>query len=100
MRKNIFLGGIFILSLVFLFGFAVAGGGDPYELSQNHTNIATSAGTLTLIEGSMVGGEPSNYITLNNQETLQTTTGPETFTAGAKIDCDHELGAPDPCNAY
>jgi len=97
MKKNIILGGIFILSLMLVLGFVVAKT-PVYELSQNYTGIQTSAGIVTLYAGTMLGGQPSNYATLDNQETFQTTVGPKTFAAGTMIDCDHAPGEPDPCD--
>jgi len=97
MRKNIILGGLFILVLLSAVGFVIAN--SHFELSEEALNVPTSNGTLDLPNGTLVGGEPTNYITLTEATTMETTTGPETFTAGTKIDCDHSPGEPDPCDS-
>ena len=95
MRKNIILGGLFILVLLSAVGFVIAT--NHFELSEEAQDVSTSNGILDLPEGTLVGGEPINYITLTEDVTLETTEGSQNFTAGMKIDCSHEPWEPDPC---
>jgi len=96
MKKRIIFGSLFVLSLVLMFGFVIADG--PYELSEEATGVSTSEGTKDLPTGALVGGDPSNYITLTAETTMETTSGTQTFESGTKIDCNHEPFEPDPCN--
>jgi len=98
MKKNIILGSIFALGLILMFGFVVASSHGPYELSEEAADVSTSNGVLDLPDGTMVGGDPSNYITLSAETTMETTSGTQTFQVATKIDCDHDIGEPDPCS--
>ena len=96
MRKNIILSGLFILVLLLAVGFVIAT--NHFALSEEAQDVSTSNGVLDLPEGTLVGGEPINYITLTEDVTLETTSGTQNFTNGTKIDCDHAPGYPDPCS--
>jgi len=70
-----------------------------YQLSANATNISTSNGFLNLTNGTFVGGNPPNYIVIDQTVSMQTTEGEIEFEAFEKINCDHEPGQPDPCES-
>lgn len=100
MEKRILIASLIILlGLVLMFGFIVAEGG-PSELSEEAEDISTSNGVLDLPEGTLIGGNPTNYITLSEGTTLETTAGSEYFASGTKIDCDVPPGEPNPCDPY
>jgi len=47
----------------------------------------------------MIGGNPNNFITLEEDRSMDTEDhGNIDFGEGAKIDCDHSPGEPDPCS--
>lgn len=96
MRKNIILGGLFILVSLSMLGLVIAT--NHFELSGEAQGVSTSNGVLDLPNGTLVGGNPINYITLTEAITMETTEGSQNFTAGMKIDCDHAPGEPDPCS--
>ena len=87
---------VFVLVTTLIIGQAMAEG-PIYTLSQNHYNVSTSSGYLTLYTNNEVGGNPSNYITLSAAIVLQTTAGPRSFTSGTRIRCDYPPGVPNPC---
>jgi len=103
MGKKFILNALFILVLLLMLGFAIAIGPCPTEegceLSKKVRDVLTSNGTIDLPNGTLVGGEPTNFITLEENKTMKTTEGPKNFTIGMKIDCDYEPWEPDPCDA-
>lgn len=97
MDKKILFGILISLGvLVTLFGFVMAS--SHYVLSEEAQGVVTSTGVRDLPEGTKIGGSPTNYILLTEEVTLQTTSGPETFSSGTRIDCDVDPGEPDPCD--
>ena len=100
-KGTILIGGLAILSLALFFGFfdfAIAEGSGPYEINQTYINVQTSNGTIELPAGAFVDGNPTNYITLTETITLQTTEGEKTFNSGTKVDCNFTPPEPDPCD--
>lgn len=96
MKKRIIFGSLFALSLTLMLGLVIASG--HYELSEEAVGVSTSEGTKDLPETTLVGGDPSNYITLSEETTMETTSGTQTFAVGTKVDCDPLPGYPNPCD--
>ena len=46
-----------------------------YQLSQSYFGVQTSVGLRDLPSGTLIGGDPVNFITLQEAKTMQTTTG-------------------------
>lgn len=97
MKKLFIFGGILLIGLLVILHQTTADDPDPQELSEQAIGVLTSNGVIDLPEGTMVGGQPENYIILEETVTLQTTLGPQNFTNGTLIDCEHEPWEPDPC---
>lgn len=102
MRKSVILSALFILVVLLTLGFAVAVNSQcpsilACELSEEVIDVQTSSGLLNLPNGTLVGGNPLDYITLTENITMETTVGTKNFTDGMKIDCDPPPNYPDPC---
>ncbi len=101
MQKKIFIGSlILLLGLVSVLGFVVADSPDKrWETEGINYRVATSIGYVDLPDGTFVGGGPSDFITLTKKRVLTTTRGDVKFARGTKVNCEHEPGEPDPCDA-
>ncbi len=97
MRLRLIIASIFV---TLIFATAVIASGQAYTLSKGEKNVETDVGLVTLYEGTNVGGDPYNYISLTEGIFLQTTDGEIFFEAGTKVDCDVPPGHPDPCDPY
>ncbi len=95
-KKSIVFGVVSLTFAIVALGM-VAANVAGYHLSFNELGVSTSNGPLTLLPGTEIGGSYTNFITLTQGVTLQTTSGSQYFASGTEINCDHELGEPDPC---
>ncbi len=70
-----------------------------FKLSKIAYNVHTNKGVLNLPRGKRIGGNPKNFIVITKKTKLVTTGGVIEAKPGTKIDCEHEPGEPDPCDA-
>jgi hypothetical protein len=72
--------------------------GNTRTVAVAKANVLTSAGTKTIPEGTKIGGQYTNYITLSQTTEFETVeAGKVVYQEGMEIDCDHAPGTPNPC---
>ena len=98
MNKKLVLGTVILLTLSILWLFEAGTAEDSNQLGETVYGVATTNGTLTFENNTLIGGDPVSYITLTEGRIFLTTTGQQYYDSGTKIDCNPPPGYPNPCN--